>query len=192
MSSADGTWSGDGSLNEALYALDSSGNTYFNDVTTGNNDYNATSSGQYPASPGYDMTTGLGTPIASALATGFNQIPLDVAVSGSQLYQGSPSFSGKADYGGTGAAPLGVMVNTSDLTVFDRQRVDADHREPRRGSYTLVSTSCSGATLSGVNAAHYVIVIPRRTVTSSSSGSHRRSPSAARRPMEAHRRSRAS
>ena len=115
VSSADGTWSGEGLLNEALYALGSSGNTYFNDVTTGNNDYNATSSGQYPAGPGYDMATGLGTPIASALATGLNQIPLDVAVSGTQPYLGSPTFSGKADYGGTGAAPLGVMVNTSDL-----------------------------------------------------------------------------
>ena len=158
VSSADGTWSGEGLLNEALYALGSSGNTYFNDVTTGNNDYNATSSGQYPASPGYDMATGLGTPIASALATGLNQIPLDVAVSGTQPYLGSPTFSGKADYSGTGAAPLGVMVNTSDLKCSTVNGSTPIAANLAFGSYTLVSTSCGGATLSGVNAAHYVIV----------------------------------
>jgi uncharacterized repeat protein (TIGR02543 family) len=72
ISSADGTTAtGYGSLNPALYSLaGTSPGTYFNDVKTGNNDYNGTSGGSYPAMTGYDMATGLGTPIVSALVTG--------------------------------------------------------------------------------------------------------------------------
>jgi subtilase family serine protease len=40
----------------------------FNDVTSGNNDADGTTGGLYPAGPGYDMATGLGTPIGSRLA----------------------------------------------------------------------------------------------------------------------------
>ncbi len=158
VSSADGTWSGDGFLNDALYALGSSGTSYFNDVTTGNNDYNGTSSGQYPAGPGYDMATGLGTPIASALAAGLTRIPLDVAVSGTQPYQGSPTFSGKADYSGTGAAPRNVVVNTSALTCSTVNGMTPISPSLPAGSDTLVSSSCGGVTLSGPDAAHYVVV----------------------------------
>jgi len=43
---------------------------YFNDVTTGNNDVGEVNGGLYPAGPGYDMATGLGTPIGSALSEG--------------------------------------------------------------------------------------------------------------------------
>ena len=32
---------------------------------TGNNDYNGTNSGQFGAASGYDMATGLGTPVTS-------------------------------------------------------------------------------------------------------------------------------
>ncbi len=158
VSSADGTTNGDGALNDALYALDSSTTTYFNDVTSGNNDYNGTSSGQYPAQVGYDMATGLGTPIASALATGFKQIPLDVAVSGTQPYQGIPTFSGKPDYSGTGATPPGVTVNTQGLTCSTVNGPTPISPSLPAGSDTLVSSSCGGATLSGPNAANYVVV----------------------------------
>jgi uncharacterized repeat protein (TIGR02543 family) len=72
ISSADGTGTaGYGAINPALYSLaQASPGTYFNDVKTGNNDYNGTGGGQYPAMTGFDMATGLGTPIVSALATG--------------------------------------------------------------------------------------------------------------------------
>jgi subtilase family serine protease len=43
---------------------------YFNDITTGNNDVGDVNGGLYPASPGYDMATGLGTPIGGALSEG--------------------------------------------------------------------------------------------------------------------------
>jgi hypothetical protein len=40
----------------------------FNDVTTGSNDFVNANGGLFPAGPGYDMATGLGTPIGAALA----------------------------------------------------------------------------------------------------------------------------
>ena len=39
----------------------------FDDVTTGDNDFTGTDGGRWPAGPGYDLTTGLGTPNATAL-----------------------------------------------------------------------------------------------------------------------------
>jgi hypothetical protein len=58
-----------GFANPALYAAASAAySTYFNDVTTGNNDYTGTNGGLYPAGPGYDMASGLGTPNAGTLA----------------------------------------------------------------------------------------------------------------------------
>ena len=69
--SADGSTAGYGALNPTLYQLaQETPGTYLNDVTSGNNDYNATAGGQYPAMPGYDMATGLGTPVVSELASG--------------------------------------------------------------------------------------------------------------------------
>ena len=41
---------------------------YFNDITTGNNDVGDVNGGLYPAGPGYDMATGLGSPIGGALS----------------------------------------------------------------------------------------------------------------------------
>jgi YVTN family beta-propeller protein len=72
ISSADGASAiGYGSLNPTLYSLaQASPGAYFNDVTNGNNDYNSSSGGQFPAMAGYDMATGLGTPIVSTLAAG--------------------------------------------------------------------------------------------------------------------------
>ena len=59
-----------GFADPTLYALAASGQaTYFNDITTGNNDFTPTgnTSGMYPAAVGYDMASGLGTPKAAAL-----------------------------------------------------------------------------------------------------------------------------
>ena len=115
VASANGNTSGYGLLNPALYQLaQQSPNTYLNDVMSGNNDYNATASGQYPAS-GYDMATGLGTPVASELADGLTT-PLDVAVSGSQTYGGSPTFSASPNFDGPGTLPSGVTFDTSALS----------------------------------------------------------------------------
>jgi subtilase family serine protease len=60
-----------GFANPALYrAAALSQGTYFNDVTSGDNDFTGAFGGtRYPASAGYDMATGLGTPKVTALAT---------------------------------------------------------------------------------------------------------------------------
>ena len=249
VASADGNTAGYGALNPTLYLLaQQSPGTYLNDVTSGNNDYNATASGQYPAMPGYDMATGLGTPAAaswpkasspprwtwpcraarptevrrpsprpptstdpgtlppgvtllsSALScttvatsttigpsltpggytlvgsscTGLSltgrrrgdyslvyttaandftvaPIPVDVAVSGTQTYGGTPSFLG-AD-----SPPPGVSVDTSGLSCTQTGIVTIGPTMSP-GSYTLAPASCSGATLSGTNATNYGVV----------------------------------
>ena len=51
------------------------------------------------------MATGLGTPITSALATGLTVIPLDVAVSGSQVYGGTPTFAATPNFAGRRTHP---------------------------------------------------------------------------------------
>jgi DNA-binding beta-propeller fold protein YncE len=164
VSSADGATSGLGDLNDALYALASASTSYFNDVTSGNNDYNGTNSGQYPAQPGYDMATGLGTPITSALASGLTRIPFDVAVSGTQPYQSTtPTFTGKPDYSGSGGDPPGVTLNTSGLKCMSVNGSTLISQGLAAGSYTLVASSCSGATLSGAGASNYVIVYTSAT-----------------------------
>jgi kumamolisin len=57
-----------GLVTPALYHLHSSVPSAFNDVTTGDNDFTGTNGGRYPAAAGYDMATGLGTPVAAVLA----------------------------------------------------------------------------------------------------------------------------
>ena len=55
-----------GFANPALYSIASSSSysSAFTDITKGENDLTATNGGRYPASPGYDLASGLGSPIA--------------------------------------------------------------------------------------------------------------------------------
>ena len=162
--SADGNTVGYGALNPALYLLaQKSPGTYLNDVTSGNNDYNATNGGQFPAMGGYDMATGLGTPVASQLASGLTGIPLSVVVSGSMPYGGSATFAASANYGGSGGTPFGVTLNTSGLTCTQVGTSTLIGPTLAIGNYTLVASSCSGATLSGRNAADYSVVYTSAT-----------------------------
>ena len=58
-----------GFANPALYRAAGSGYAgLFNDVTAGNNDFTGSNGGKFSAGPQYDMGSGLGSPIASALA----------------------------------------------------------------------------------------------------------------------------
>jgi kumamolisin len=58
-----------GFLNPALYQVAGSGySANFSDVTSGNNDWSGTNGHLYPAGTGYDMASGLGTPVGSTLA----------------------------------------------------------------------------------------------------------------------------
>jgi subtilase family serine protease len=59
-----------GFANPVLYKVAGSSSyaTSFSDITSGNNDETGTNGGKFPAGKGYDMASGLGTPIASGLA----------------------------------------------------------------------------------------------------------------------------
>jgi len=71
ISSAASNTAGFGLLNPSLYALAQSNlGTYFNDITTGDNDATGTNGGDYTAAPGYDMASGLGSLNAYALFIG--------------------------------------------------------------------------------------------------------------------------
>lgn len=75
-----------GFANPALYqAAGSSYGSYFNDVTSGNNDFTATNGGLYGAGPAYDMASGLGSPKAAALAVGLCSDALQVKNPGTQV-----------------------------------------------------------------------------------------------------------
>ena len=159
VASADGNTAGYGQLNPALYLLaQQSPGTYLNDVTSGNIDYNATSSGQYPALAGYDMATGLGTPIASALATALASMPLSVTISGTQTYGQAPAFIASVNFAGTGTTPYGVTLNSSGLTCTTVGSSTSITPSLAPGAYTLLATSCSGLVLSGANAGAYSLV----------------------------------
>jgi subtilase family serine protease len=70
-----------GFVNPLLYQLAGTDyGKYFNDITTGNNDADDTNDGLYPASAGYDMATGLGSPIGAGLAEGLCGGPRTPAV----------------------------------------------------------------------------------------------------------------
>jgi subtilase family serine protease len=65
-----------GFINPTLYAMSSSD---FNDVTTGTNDlYDL---GEYPAGPGYDMASGLGSPAGAAFLAGLCPAKFSAALS---------------------------------------------------------------------------------------------------------------
>jgi subtilase family serine protease len=77
-----------GFADPTLYSLAAqSESTYFNDITSGNNDFtpSGNSSGMYAAGTGYDMATGLGTPKAAALVPALCSQAVRVAYPG-QVY----------------------------------------------------------------------------------------------------------
>ncbi len=67
-----------GFLNPALYKLVSAHDPIVDDIVSGSNDYTTTSGGLFPATPGYDMASGLGTPIGVGLSRylGYEPVPV--------------------------------------------------------------------------------------------------------------------
>ena len=159
IASANDNTQGYGALNPDLYLLaEQSPGTYLNDVTVGNNDYNATNGAQFPAMSGYDMATGLGTPVVSGLANGINSIPFPVDVSGTQTYGGSPTWSAVGNFTGPGTTPQGVTLDASGLTCSAVGAFTTISPTLTPGSYTILATSCSGLTLTGPNEANFTPV----------------------------------
>jgi kumamolisin len=92
-----------GLANPKLYALGSSTDAPFNDVTSGNNDMTGTHDGAYPATAHYDMASGWGTPIVSRLVA-------DLQPSG-----GCPSLVSVAPNVGSAAGGTTVTISGADL-----------------------------------------------------------------------------
>jgi DNA-binding beta-propeller fold protein YncE len=174
ISSADGTAAaGYGSLNPALYSLaGASPGKYFNDVTTGENDYNGTSGGVYPAMKGYDMTTGIGTPIVSALATGLAPV-LPPTITSSSPTSGpttggttvtitGTSFTGATavTFGAAGAAKSFSVVSSTDITAVTAAAPAGEH-------YVTVTTPAGTSADKASVVFTYVAAAPAPTVTSS-------------------------
>ena len=117
-----------GFANPALYkAAASSYSSDFGDITSGNNDITGTNGGKFTAGTGYDMASGLGTPIGSALAAtlcGGGGTPATVTVTspGSETgtvgtavsvqIHASDSDSGALTYSATGL-PAGLAISSS-------------------------------------------------------------------------------
>ncbi|HVT42036.1 MAG TPA: hypothetical protein VHD39_03555, partial [Acidimicrobiales bacterium] len=79
--------------------------------------------------------------------------PVVVSVSGSQTYGGSPNFTATP-----GSSPAGISVNAGSVSCGQVAPGTPITPGLAGGSYTLVGTSCQGATLSGSDAADYAVV----------------------------------
>jgi Putative Ig domain len=100
-----------------------------------------TNSGAYPTSVGYDMATGLGSPVAANLAQSLcPRTPITVQVSGTQSYSSSaPTFSQTNNASG-GVTVSGTLICPSvngGTTISSGMVV---------GSYTLDAPQCTGLT----------------------------------------------
>jgi hypothetical protein len=105
-------------MNPTLYTLGqdqygSSSGDYFNDVTSGNNDVGGVG---YSAGTGYDLVTGLGTPVGANLAQGFcprTATTTTVATSGSPSVAGhSVTFTATVT-GSDGGGSVSFYVDSS-------------------------------------------------------------------------------
>ena len=107
--------------------------------------------------------------MTSAIATGLTAVPLDVAVSGTQVFGGSPTFTATPDFGSSqGGSPFGVTVTTAGVTCAEVGASTPISASLPVGSDTLLASSCSGVTLLGVNQGDYTIVYTSATGTSRS------------------------
>jgi subtilase family serine protease len=110
-----------GFVNPALYGIAATAYaSNFNDVTSGNNDFTTTNHGEYPAGPGFDMASGLGSPNAASLAPTLCADRLRLAAIGPRsstvdtLVSIQPTAAGGSGikYGASGL-PDGVFINAS-------------------------------------------------------------------------------
>ena len=125
-----------------LYSLPSGD---FHDITTGNNGF--------PAGPGYDLVTGLGTPIAPAVVLDMTPLPLKVtptpitnamegiALNDVQVGQFTDASGLQATSSYTGTVDWGDGTQPSTVSIIDLQNgsygIVATHTFLEEGSYTI-------------------------------------------------------
>jgi subtilase family serine protease len=123
----------------ATYAAD------FNDVRSGNNDFTGTNDGLFPAGPGYDEATGLGTPNATPLIADLCAETLRLASLGNQRSAVGASVSlrlrvqdargATVSFHATGLPP-GLSLNPVSGRISGRAR--------HRGTYHVTVTALDG------------------------------------------------
>ncbi|MGP8063040.1 MAG: protease pro-enzyme activation domain-containing protein [Acidimicrobiales bacterium] len=161
-----------GFLNPTLYAAGAGGSPPFNDITNGNNDLFASTPPDYPATSGYDLASGWGTPKAAALLGTLTGSPAGCpavtwlsansgpATGGSTVVivgDGFGSTTPTVHFGGAAAAvlsstPTSVTVRTPDVT-YGQQT----------GVTVTVSAGPAAGTSATVPAGEYTFVSPQIT-----------------------------
>jgi subtilase family serine protease len=152
-----------GFANPALYAAAGRAyGSYFNDVTTGNNDLAGTNGGLYPAGPAYDMASGLGSPNATPLAAALCANSLAVNNPGTQLSTAGQRVSlqitttlpsrGKLGFSAS-QLPPGLSISRASGLITGRPS--------RLGVWSVaVTASEPGATLRGASFSWRVVGAP--------------------------------
>jgi len=136
-----------GFINPALYKLAGwSQSAYFHDVTSGTDDYTGLGLGKYPATAGYDMATGLGSPNVTALVAGLCSAALRPTAIGSQLAFRDAAvhllirahdFDGATVHYVVDGLPAGLSFDSADHTIVGTAR--------RAGDYRVLVTIYDGA-----------------------------------------------
>ncbi|HUZ20615.1 MAG TPA: protease pro-enzyme activation domain-containing protein [Acidimicrobiales bacterium] len=130
-----------GFANPALYAI-ADGNGYasaFNDVTQGNNDLTGTNGGQYEAGPGYDLASGLGTPIVGSGSDGGLVAQLCASDTRGVVQRSLPLPAVTSVRPGSAGAAGGARVTVTGRNLAGATAVDFGLRAAR--SFTRVSAT---------------------------------------------------
>ncbi|MHB1891566.1 MAG: hypothetical protein ACYCUF_11895, partial [Acidimicrobiales bacterium] len=147
----EGCSSSTGFANPALYAHASD----LQGVTMGNNDYTGTNGGLYPATAGYNLATGLGTPTAAIFApgalcpaplaepsaSGLTVVPADNTTGATTTYQVSFTTSSK----GALAAPASIYLTMTAGTTMPASSADYAVSDVVGGSDKVSSVTVSAA-----------------------------------------------
>ena len=148
-----------GFANPALYnAAATAYSSDFNDVTSGNNDMTGSNGGLFPAGPGYDMATGLGSPNATALAqtlctdaitlTNPGQQRTTVKTPVSLQIKAADTRSQAVTYAATGL-PIGLTINSSTGKITGQPKrignSTGDGHRLRRGRHDHARRRSSGS-----------------------------------------------
>ena len=117
-----------GLVTPAIYALGPSG-TDFNDITAGNDDFTDTAGGDYPATAGYDLASGWGSPVAAALLAGLQPAGGCPVVTGLSSTAGPVSGGQTITVNGWGLAGA-AAVNFGPGTPWARSSATRPPRSP--------------------------------------------------------------
>ncbi|TML30539.1 MAG: hypothetical protein E6G30_02970, partial [Actinobacteria bacterium] len=158
-----------GFANPALYrAAGSAYRSTFNDVTSGNNDLSSTNGGLYPAGSGFDMASGLGTPIGGALASSLCSATVRIVNPGPRRSTAGHRASVQLQLAGTAAGPVAWRASGLPPGLSISPSAGRIAGTPHRGGVydVAVSGTYQGAPLG--EAAFSWTVIGRPTVSGAS------------------------